>query len=319
MRTLVTGHTGFVGAHLLRELRGRSRFGELHGLSRNSDNALPDNLDAAWDGDVRNYERVRQVVDRVRPDRIIHLAAQAYVPEGTTNPRRAFDVNVGGALNVLEAVRQTGSRARVLLAGTCAEYGYEYDADVLTEDATPRPTTPYGVSKLAAGHLGLAYATLYGVNVVVTRAWNHTGPGHGEVYAVPSFARQVAEVTHGLREEVLHGNLDAVRSYLDVRDVVRAYALAVDLPTGVYNVCAERVTTMREVLDILCAVAGCDPPRTVDPALYRPGMQRGAGSTPRPSHDKLTAATGWQPTLSLERTLGDTYDYWHAEVARCHR
>lgn len=298
-RALVTGSAGFVGQHLTRHLTELGY--DVHGL------------DLRVNGDVRDYETVHTAVETVEPDVIFHLAAMAYVPESTTAPYRALDVNVGGTLNVLEAVRNTGSQARVLISGTSEEYGYEHP--VINEETSTRPTTPYGVTKLAASLLGLTYARTHGLDVVVTRAFNHTGPGHSPRYAVPSFAKRVAEVEAGLRRVVHHGDLTATRSYTDVRDVVRAYAAAVHLPSGVYNVCAgtkESVVPVGAVLGKLRGLARVEIPCEQSSRLTRPGPASGIFPHAWPS--KLRDLTGWTAEITLDRTLQDTLDYWRERV-----
>jgi GDP-4-dehydro-6-deoxy-D-mannose reductase len=293
-RVLVTGSEGFVGGYLAKELRERG------------DGVI--GYDQRRSCDIRDYEQLRSVIDRTQPDLIFHLAAQAYVPEGTTDPRRAIDVNVVGTLNLLEAVRHTGSRARVLLAGTSEEYGYDHPS--IDEGTVCRPTTPYGVSKLAAGQLGLTYAGLYGIPVVVTRAFNHTGPGHPASFAVPSFAKRVAEAEAGLRPAVEHGNLQSVRNYTNVRDMVAAYLLAIDLPTGVYNLCSDRTVSLDWVLGILVGLAGKPVKVVLDPALYRESNYH----FPDVSAERFSALTGWKPRIPLERTLSDVLDYWRSQL-----
>ncbi|HWB36850.1 MAG TPA: GDP-mannose 4,6-dehydratase [Rugosimonospora sp.] len=290
--TLVTGSAGFVGGYLCRALRGRG-------------DVVVD-YDLRFGQDIRDYEKLRAAVDLHQPDLIFHLAAQAYVPEGTSDPRRVFDVNLTGSLNLLEAVRQTGSRARVLLAGTSEEYGYDHAE--ITEDAPCRPTTPYGVSKLAAGQLGLAYSRLYGIPVVVTRTFNHTGPGHPATYAIPAFAERVAKVEAGIRPAVEHGNLQAVRNYTDVRDIVDAYLLAIDLPSDVYNLCSEYTVSLQWVLDTLIGLARQPLETKLDGSLYRSGSPH----FPSVSAEKFAAMTGWKPRIPLERTLADVLNYWRA-------
>jgi len=297
-RALITGSAGFVGGYLTTHLNELGY--DVHGL------------DLRVNGDVRDYETVHTAVETVEPDVIFHLAAMAYVPESTTAPYRALDVNVGGTLNVLEAVRNTGSQARVLISGTSEEYGYDHV--VVNEDTPTRPTTAYGVTKLAAGLLGLTYARDYGLDVVVTRAFNHTGPGHSPRYAVPSFAKRVAEVEAGLRSVVYHGNLETVRSYTDVRDVVRAYAAAVHLPGGVYNVCSGDKTSVLPVgavLGKLCALAKTEIPCEQSTRLTR---SSGASRFPHAWPTKLHELTGWVAEIPLEKTLQDTLDYWRERV-----
>jgi nucleoside-diphosphate-sugar epimerase len=263
--------------------------------------------------DVRDYETLRTVLVAFQPTRVFHLAAQAFVPESGSSPIRGLEVNTAGTLHLLEALRHTGLRPRVLITDTSESYGYDSQpGPEVTEESPTLPTTPYGVNKLAAGLYGLAYSRAYGIPVVVTRAFNHTGPGHSSAFAVPSFARRVVEVERGLAETLRVGNLDAVRNYTDVRDVVRAYVLAIDAAPGVYNVCSDATVSMSEVLGLLCEAADVTPKVEVDLALYRP-TPSGATFWP-PSHKKLTEATGWEPQISLNETLQALLDDWRARL-----
>lgn len=294
---LVTGSSGFVGTYLKLALVDKD--------------IIPISYDLGEGDDVRNYERLRSVIAHTDPDYIFHLAAQAYVPEATTDVRRAFDVNVNGTVNVLEACRQTGCQAKILITGTSEEYGFVTHpaSELITEESCCLPDTPYGVSKLAASQMGLAYHRLYGMHVVVTRAWNHTGPGHSSMYALPAFARRVAEVEAGIREEVTHGNLDSVRNYTNVNDIVKAYLLAVELEPGVYNLCSEQTVSLRYALDHLCSLANVEIPRVEVTHLSRPH-----GSYPRPSAEKMWNMTGWTAQILLMQTLGDLLNYWRERV-----
>jgi GDP-4-dehydro-6-deoxy-D-mannose reductase len=289
---LITGGMGFVGPYLRKLL-------EAEGMDVYD-------FDIRGGGDVRDYESLRMTIEAMQPDYIFHLAAQAYVPESWPDPHRTIDVNVSGTLNLLDAVRNTGSHARVLLAGTSEEYGYNHSE--IEETTVCEPSTPYGVSKLAAGQLGLAYAHKYGLPVVVTRAFNHTGPGHAPAYAIPAFAKKVAEVMAGKAEEVTHGNLEAVRNYTDVRDMVRAYRILIDKPSDIYNVCSNNTVSLQSVLDDLIALSGMDIYTSVDERLYRSG----SSSFPRPWC--IMTNTWWQPEIEFSQTLSDVLDYWKENV-----
>lgn len=292
---LVTGASGFVGTYLEVELA--------------TDHIVVP-FDRRHGGDIRDYEEIRSTIDRVNPDLIWHLAGQAFVPESTTDPRRGLEVNTLGTLNLLEAVRRTGSHARMMLAGTSSEYGDQSGRDFIDERTTPEPNEPYGVSKLAAGQLGLAYHRLYGIPIVVTRAFNHTGPGHAARYAIPSFALRVAEFEAGQCAVVQHGNLNVERNYTDVRDMVKAYRLAINLHSGVYNICSERTVSLRSVLDTLIGLAHVEVKTIQSEALYRYGDM----DFPEPICAKFKRLTGWSPTISLEQTLEDTLNYWRQRI-----
>ncbi len=285
-RVIVTGDRGFVGKHLRSLLHEQGS--NVEGLSEHGI-------------DLRDYESLRTFINRVRPTHIYHLAAQAFVPESFANPKRVFEINTIGSLNLLEAVRQTGTQANILLAGTSEEYG---DGFTL-EESKLQPRSPYAVSKAAMDHLGQLYAKAYDMHIVVTRAFNHTGPGRGEMYAESSFAKQIVRIERHEQAELTHGNLEATRNYTDVRDIVRAYSLAIDLPSDVYNICSDRNVQIKEVLDILSSMTL--PFRTVDTSsLHRPADF----SFKKPNCDKFKRLTDWKAKIPLETTLKDLLEYW---------
>lgn len=285
---LITGMRGFVGTHLAKALHDK-------GLTV----AGFDILDGQ---DIRNYEQLRLNIEKLNPDYIYHLAAQAYVPETSTNPRRGVDVNIHGTLSVLEAVRHTGCRAKLLVAGTSAEF---------------QPYNPYGITKLAASNLALTYSEMYGIPVVVTRAYNHTGPGQSSVYAIPSFAKQIAQAEKK-DTPVLHGNLNAFMNYTDVRDIVEAYQLAIETASceekKVFTLCSDNNLTMRGILDRLTSYSSKNVNLKQDNHLYRPGYNRGSNENISPSYEEFNKATGWKPNIPLDQTLKDTLEYWRDKV-----
>lgn len=298
MKCLITGSAGFVGSHLKEHLKKQGweiiDFNFRDGL------------------DICEYEHFRAMLDVHRPDAVFHLAAQAYVPESFANPARAFQVNTLGSLNLLEAVRQLGLKTRVLLVGTSEEYGdSQYGEGLTSETSLPNPLSPYAISKLAMDHLGRLYAKSYGLHVVVTRAFNHTGPGRGEMYAESSFARQIVEIENGKREVLEHGNLDSVRNYTDVRDIVRAYEKAVDLEPGIYNICSDQNVTMKEIMDMLVKHAKAPITLKVNQALYRPSDF----SFKTPTCKKFKKKTDWKPEISLEKTMEDLLNYWRGQLS----
>lgn len=296
-KALVTGSKGFVGTHLTRLLESEG-IKVIHYNLRDGQNLL-------------DYEMLRNTLDVYRPNYIFHLAGQAFVPESFSNPYRAFQVNTLGSCNLLEAVRQLNIKTKIQLCGTSEEYGGAMNGKGIVDELTlPEPSSPYAVSKMAMDYLGRVYASSYGLEVVVTRAFNHAGPGRGEMYAESSFAKQIVECELGKRKVVEHGNLDTVRNYTDVRDVVRAYKLAIDLPNGVYNICSDNSIKMQELMDLLIKNSKVKITTKVNKALFRPGDF----SFKTPSCEKFKKLTNWKPEYKLEDTMISILEDWRLKL-----
>jgi len=259
--------------------------------------------------DIRDYEQVRFAVDHFQPDLIFHLAAQAFVPEAGMNPNRAFSVNLIGTLNILEAVRQTGQQCKILVAGTSEEYGYDRDDLELTENSVATPTTPYGVTKLAATTLAMTYARNFNLNVVATRAWNHIGPGASPSYAVSAFAKRIAE-GEKYGTPVKHGNLESLRNYTDVRDILDGYLRVIECDPGIYNIAGKNTVSARWILEKLASFVEKPLVYEANEKLFRPMSLK----FPKPNVDKLKNATGWNQTIGLEETLEGILNYWRQNV-----
>lgn len=294
MKAVITGSEGFVGQYLKQHLESMGV--EVIGFNLR-------------DGeDLRIFEQVRNFLDIHRPTHIFHLAAQAFVAESFSNPQRTFEVNTLGSINILEAVRQLGLKVNIQLAGTSEEYG---DGEV-SEDAMLQPKSPYAVSKVAMDYMGQLYARSYDMHVVVTRSFNHTGPGRGEMYAESSFAKQIVEIELKRRKILEHGNLTTSRNYTDVRDVVRAYVSAIDLPSGIYNICSRQNVTIQKVLDMLIDLSPASIPTSQNRSLLRPADF----SFKEPSAEKFQHLVDhdWEPEIKLEQTLEDILNYWRQEL-----
>jgi GDP-4-dehydro-6-deoxy-D-mannose reductase len=291
MRAAVTGSSGFVAGHLVPYLR--SLGDEVVTLDRSGTPPV----------DVTDTHRVRDVLRRERPDAVYHLAALSHVGESWDAPETVFRVNAEGTLSILRASADAGVE-RVLVAGSADEYGVvDVDDLPITEDAPIRPITPYGASKAAADILaGQAFAA-DGLGTLRVRAFNHTGPGQISTMLVPGLAARIAAAERDGRQAISVGNLDVVRDLTDVRDVIRAYRLLVELgaPGDAYNVCSGRGVSVRDVAETLLAMSEAPLELVVDPELVRPvDVPRLVGSPA-----KLSAATGWEPEIPLEQTLRD--------------
>jgi len=297
MRVFVTGAAGFVGGHLLARLRAAGH--RVTATDREVDVTDPASLGAA--------------IREARPDAIVHLAALSSVQSSYEDPAHAFRINYLGTLTLLRVSAADAPAARVLLVGSSDAYGSSGpEARPIQESDPLAPESPYARSKAAAELLG-ALAAERGLDVVRIRAFTHIGPGQADRFVASSFARQVAEIAAGRREPRLAvGNLDSVRDFLDVRDVVEAYCRLLDtsVPSGVYNVASGRGVAVREILETLTELAGIDPEIEVDPARFRPADRRIGDAS------RLRAATGWAPRIELRETLSDTLDFWRNASTR---
>jgi GDP-4-dehydro-6-deoxy-D-mannose reductase len=314
MRVLITGVAGFVGGHMVDLLRREEPEAVVLGLdSHPGARARSLNIEIVQ-ADLEDASSVRAAFEHLRPDRVVHLAAQSSPQRSWDDPERTLRTNVLGMLHLLEAARARPAPPRILAVGSADEYGLVEPHEVpLREDAPLRPASPYAASKVAQGYLALQYALSSGIPVVRTRTFHHTGPRRGEQFAESSFARQLAEIEAGQRPARLEvGNLEAVRDFTDVRDVVKAYWVLLDrgAPGQVYNVCSGKGVKLRELLEGLIAHSGQRVEVHVDPARLRTADATILVGDP----SRLRAATGWAPQIPLERTLRDLLDYWRERV-----
>ena len=317
MRLLVTGAGGFVGGHLVELVRQEAPATSLHGVVQPHGSLAWSTSQGAriHEADLDDPTAAADVIQEVRPDGIVHLAGQSSVQQSWLDPGGTLRTNVLGIVHLLDAARSASLRPAVLVVGSAEEYGPVGEAELpIREDAPLRPASPYAVSKVAQGALARLYGPAGGMRVVLTRTFHHTGPGRGEAFAESSFARQIAEIEHGLRPAVIEvGNLDAVRDFCDVRDVVRAYLLLLEKgePGQAYNVCSGRGLRIREVLDLLLASSSARVEVRVDKERLRPADVPAQVGDP----SRLRAATSWEPRIPIAETLADLLSDWRARVA----
>jgi GDP-4-dehydro-6-deoxy-D-mannose reductase len=301
VRAIVTGGRGFVGRHLVAHLQERGD--DVVVLDRNG----PDTVD------ITDADAVRSRIATIGPDVVFHLAARSHVGASWNDDDAVQRVNVGGTANVLTAGAAAGV-ARILIVGSAEEYGRIDAAALPLREATPlQPVSPYARSKVAAEALALAAQRDGSVDVICVRAFNHTGPGQSPNFLVPGLATRIAAAERAATDDITVGNLDSVRDYTDVRDIVRAYRLlAEDGEAGeVYNVCSGVGLSVADVAQGLLALARRPLRLAVDPDLVRPvDVPILVGDSTR-----LRDATGWAPEIPLERTLADVLDDARAAVA----
>jgi len=319
VRILITGITGFVGAWLARYLVEDLREPTVYGLVRWSSNR--DSLKGLTpaltlvDGDLRDGASLVRVAQSARPELVFHLAASSTVASSWSTPAELMDVNVIGQVKLFEALRTVDLTPLVVVASSGEVYG-RAAGDGPAEEATAlAPLSPYAVSKAAQDLMAFQYHAAHGLPTIRLRLFNHTGPGRPDCFVASSFARQIAEIEAGLRPPLLEvGNLDAVRDFSDVRDVVRAYWLAArrGRPGAAYNVCSGRPVAIRELLDRLLSLSTAPAEVRLDPGRLRQADVPALYGDPR----RFREATGWRAEIPLERTLGDLLDHWRARIAR---
>lgn len=292
-KVLVTGGGGFVGRHLLSAI-AEGRFGRLRDAV-----VLPSGLD------VRDEEALTDFVAEQRPDAVIHLAAQSFVPRAIENPRETYDINVIGTLNLIQALDAAGFNGRFLFVSSGDVYG-RVDESSLPVDAStwPRPGNPYASSKLAAEELCLQWSRRTGAQVLVARPFNHIGPGQSDRFVVSSLAHQVVAIKEGRQPAIIEvGDIDATRDFSDVRDVVSAYAAILEQGNNQarYIVASDVERSVATILRRMLELAGVSADIRVDPSRLRASEQRRMVADP----SATTQETGWRPLIELDQTLTD--------------
>jgi GDP-4-dehydro-6-deoxy-D-mannose reductase len=297
MRVFITGAIGFVGGWLQAELR------------QNGHTVVP--APGPEELDITDRDGLARWLDQSSgpPEAVIHLAGMAFAPDAKNDPTEAFRVNVGGTVALFEALRLVGINPAVLVTGSSEVYGLPRPQDLpLSETAPLAPSHPYAMSKIAQEAVAIEASARYGFPVVVTRSFNHTGPGQRPVFVVPAMARRVVAMQRGEAECVPAGNVDIRRDLTDVRDVVRAYRLLLErtadslVPTPcVVNVASGEAVSVRSIIEQLCELTGVPPRIELDESLVRADDPVEICGDAR----LLTELTGWRPEIPLRRTLTD--------------
>jgi GDP-4-dehydro-6-deoxy-D-mannose reductase len=315
---LVTGIAGFCGSYLAEWLLEQRR--QVVGID--VEGAPVANLEPFLGhielrrADIRDLDQVRRVLADVRPDRIYHLAALTK-PGADGGYQALYEVNLYGTINLLEAVCAEGLDCSLLIAGSSAQYGLVPPEENPVRETQPfRPVTHYAVSKAAQDLVGYHYWATTGMRVIRTRAFNIIGPRQGLDLVGSAFARQVAEIEEGVRVPFIEaGNLEPQRDFVDVRDAVRAYQLALERgdPGETYNVCSGQAYSVRSLLDSLLALSTA---RKIEIRQDPARMQAADVPVQVGDHGKLQRQTGWRPEIPFEQSVRDLLDYWRE---RCRR
>ena len=312
MKALITGISGFAGSYLAEFLLDKKYkiFGTFYDKSTFSNlNGCMDKI-KIFKCDIRNYNSLGAIIEKVRPDEIYHLAAISFVPTSLKDPKLAFDTNTYGTLNLYQAVIEQKINPKILFVGSADEYGIVNKNDLpINENCPLQPVNPYSISKASADYLSYFYFKSYDLNIARVRPFNHIGPRQSPEFVCSNFAKQIVEIEKGMKEPVIMvGNLEAKRDFTDVRDMVRAYWLAIQkCETGeVYNICSERAVQIRELLNNLLKLSSKQIEVMKDPQRMRPSdnpILQGSSS-------KFKEKCGWKPEIPLDKTLKDILEYW---------
>lgn len=307
MKVFITGSEGFVGQHLVNLLKQNH---SVVGLSRNTPLQSETNEEYVI-GDILDKTKIYDLLKKYKPDVILHLAgiAKTWGNDG----REVFNINLFGTLNIYEAVTRLKSEEdfnpKIIFISSAEVYGKTINTEYITEDSILNPINIYGTSKLAADRLSYQYSQNANLNIVILRPFPHIGPGQQTGFFVSDMASQIAELEKTGKNELLVGNLEAVRDYLDVRDVAKAYQAIIEkdfTPGDVYNICSGKGIKINDLLQKLLSLSEKkiilkqDPKkmRSIDLPIY-------IGS-----NEKFTQLTGWHPETNLDQTLKDVLDFW---------
>jgi len=315
VRVLITGISGFVGRHLAQHCaeRGDVIFGVARRAIGDSESL---GMARVLQADLRDRTATRSALQASRPDVVYHLAAQSNVPEAWADPAATITNNIAAEANLLQSLVDMDHRGAIVVsAGSSECYGRIQPEDNPIRESTPlRPVNPYGVSKAAQDLLGYQYFASHGLHIVRMRPFNHIGPGQSDAFVVPAFAKQIAEIELGRREAIMVvGNLDAIRDFTDVRDIVEGYRLAAEraIPGEAYNVGSGAGIAIRSILDELRALSSASIRVETSEELLRPSDQ------PRIVCDstKFRDATRWAPIIPLRDSLQDVLAWWREKLA----
>ena len=334
MRVLITGIAGFAGCRLAEYLVSLNHKTptelpiEVHGIIHRHDWRVQHIRSELHlhQGDLRNPIWVGELLQEIQPTHILHLAAWSDVGGSWRNPWNAYELNIQGQLNLLEAIcrwqsgleGQAMQACRVLTVSSNEVYGLVRPEDIPIDEDTPfRPNSPYGVSKATQDMMALQYWYSHQLPIIRVRSFNHIGPGQSDAFVASAFARQIVEIELGIREPVVYvGNLSAKRDFTDVRDVVRSYWMAVcqGEPGAVYNVGSGQSRPVRWLLDTMLTLTSATVEIRTDPNRLRPS------DTPNSVCDnrRLVAQTGWQPEISLTDSLNDLLEHWRTQLKESH-
>jgi GDP-4-dehydro-6-deoxy-D-mannose reductase len=312
---LITGYSGFVSRHFLEHLDKN----EIHASIKGLDVQKPEFSHSSYKNirldfekiDLLDRDHVESIIFNFQPDYIVHLASYSSVAFSWKEPILSFRNNMNIYLNLLESVRKLSQPVRILSIGSSEEYGNVDEKSLpLTEAHVPRPVSPYAVARVSQEMISKVYVDGYGLDIVMTRSFNHIGPFQRDTFVISSFAKQLVEIKKSGKNsgELVTGDTSIVRDFTDVRDVVVAYDLLLKKgkPGEIYNVCSGKGTSLNDVIGIMAKILDLTIHTRVNEKLVRPSDNRIIIG----SNERIKKDIGWDISISLERSLSDSIDYW---------
>lgn len=318
-RYLITGFSGFVSRYFVEYFKQTREEANILGIDiaePSFDFGYSNNIDIKFTKvNLLDENKIRYIILKFQPDFILHLASFSSVALSWQKPVSSFNNNTNIFLNLLEAIRATGIKCKVLSVGSSEEYGIvKKCAFPISESTQLNPISPYAVARVSQELLSKIYIDGYGLNIVMTRSFNHIGPWQKEAFVISSFAKQMVKIKkdNGNKGVLRVGNLDIIRDFLDVRDVVRAYDLLFQKGKNgeIYNICGGRGVTLREVVDLIASYLKLEVNLEIDKLLIRPNDNLVIVGDNKKIKDEL----GWHPEIPLEKSIVDICDYWEQNL-----
>ena len=311
---LITGYSGFVARHFLNLLESMHEPVIVLGvdIAEPEENVTYSFVECSFEKvNLLNKEAVHDVLINFQPDFLLHLASYSSVAFSWKNPVDAFVNNSNIFLNLIDQVRLLGLKCRILSVGSSEEYGNVAKEQLpLSEELPVKPASPYAVARVSQEMLSEIYAKSYGIDIVLTRSFNHIGPGQKDIFVISSFAKKLADIKKSgvTTAKMTVGNVFLTRDFVDVRDVVKAYYLLFDKgKTGeVYNICSGTGSSLNDIVNEMAGILDLTIETEVDEKLIRPGENQIIIG----SNKKIASETGWQPSIPLNTSLKEIIEYW---------
>ena len=306
MRVLITGINGFVGTYLQKFLGKKSY--DVYGIDRYF------NYDKIFKADIRDKKRIFNILKKIKPAKIFHLAALSSVEKSLKFPKLAKDVNVKGTKNIFDACIASNINPKILIVSSSEVYGNQKKFPI-KEDSELNPLNPYAESRIEQEKLALEYFNKYGMNIIISRSFNHTGPSQSSSFVCSNFAKQIAEIENVFKKPVIKaGNLDTVRDFSDVRDIIAAYDLALEKCRcgEIYNICSSKHYKISDILNIILGMSKLHIDVRIDKRKGRThGIKISYGN-----NSKFCNETKWKPKINIEKTLEDLLEFWRLNIKR---